>query len=154
MNTRILFIPLLIFLFTLCGCGRIRYPALLDEPIAFQMGTFEDTEHDFALFGTLEYKGRTYIGYGTISDAFGQEDVDQCIGYIVMDKNSSSHPDPNDFNTRVYTLIGDHDHNFLMDYDNTAGLMNQPSFWRAIDTKGKKIEIPQCVDDLGYDYWK
>lgn len=154
MNKKILFITFLIFMLTLCGCGRTNYPALPDEPIAFEMGAFEDTEHDSALFGTLEYNGRTYIGYGTVNNAFKRDDVDQCIGYIVMDDNSTSNPNPSDTNVRVYTLIGDADHNFLMDYDNTAVLMNQPSFWRAIDTKGKDIEIPQYIDVLEYDFWK
>ena len=110
MNKRILFIPLLILIFTLGGCGRVNYPALPDEPIAFEMGTFEDTEHDSARFGTLEYNGRTYLGYGTIRNAFKRDDVDSCIGYIVMDENSSSNPDPNNINVRVYTLMGDTDH--------------------------------------------
>ena len=155
MNKKILFIPFLIFIFTLCGCGRTNYPALPDDPIAFEMGTFEDTEHDSALFGTLEYEGRMYIGYGTISNTFKKDDVDQCIGYIVMDENSTSNPDSNNTNVRVYTLTGDDDHNFLMNYDNTAGLtMNQPSFWRAIDTKDRDIEIPQYINVLEYEFWK
>ena len=31
--------------------------------------------------------------------------------------------------------------------------MNQPDFYRAIDTKGKDIDIPDCIQSLNYDYW-
>ena len=136
------------------NCGKNSYPALPDNAMAFEMGTFEDAAHDSALFGTLEYDGRTYIGFGTVNNKFRHTAVDRCIGYVVMDENSSSNPDPNDTNTRIYTLSGDTDHNFLMDYNETAGPMNQPNFWRALDTRGEDIEIPKYIDDLGYEYWK
>ena len=32
--------------------------------------------------------------------------------------------------------------------------MNQPSFYRAIDTKNKDINIPKFIDSLDYNYWK
>jgi hypothetical protein len=153
MNKKIIGVILVACILMLAGCGKVKYPDLPDNPIAFEMGSFEDTEHDEALFGTLEYNGRTYIGFGTISNAYKQSDLDQCIGYIVMDKNSSSVPDPNNTDTRVYTLAGDDHHNFLMDYDG-IGEMNQPNIWRAVDTKGKDIEIPAFIDDLGYEFWK
>lgn len=144
----------IVLVLALNGCGKNNYPELPDHAAAFEMGIFEDTEHDAALFGTLEYSGRVYIGYGTSNSAFRSSDVDQCIGYVVMDENSTSNPDPNDKSIRVYTLHGDDDHNFLMEYDNASGLMNQPSFWRAIDTKGKAMDIPNYIDALEYDYWK
>lgn len=147
-------IPLLILLLLLCGCSEKPYPGLPETPIAFELGHFEDTEHDAAWFGTLEYNGRTYIAFGTTSNGFRRDDVDQCVGYIVQDENSTSVPDPDNKNWRVYTLAGDADHNFLMDYDASASMMNQPSLWRAMDTKGKAIEIPKYISSFEYDYWK
>jgi hypothetical protein len=41
-----------------------------------------------------------------------------------------------------------------MEYYIGTTLMNQPSFWRAIDTKGKDIVIPDYIDLLDYTYWK
>lgn len=32
-------------------------------------------------------------------------------------------------------------------------LMNQPDFFRAVDTKGKKIDTPNYIDSLNYNYW-
>ena len=153
MNKKRIGVMLVACILMLAGCGKVEYPDLPDNPVAFEMGSFEDKEHDGALFGTLEYDGRTYIGYGTIDRAFKQSDINRCIGYIVMDKNSSSSPDLNNTDIRVYTLAGDADHNFLMDYD-SVGVMNQPGIWRAVDTKGKDLEIPDFIDDLGYVFWK
>ena len=130
------------------GCGAISYPEMTDDAITFEMGTFKNPENDKDLFGTLEYNGRTYIAFGTVNNSFNDTYIDKCIGYIVNDE------DPQDKNRRVYTLAGDADQNFLIDYDNTVKLMYQPDFWRAIDTKGKEIDIPGYIDDLGYDYWK
>lgn len=139
---------------SLCSCGPISYPDLPENAIAFEMGTFEDKENDDALFGTIEYNDRTYIPYGTISNSFGQKDIDECIGYIIQDENSTNAVDLDYKDLKVYTITGDSDNNFLMDYDNSIDLMNQPFFWRAIDTKGNDIEIPECIDDLGYEFWK
>ena len=32
--------------------------------------------------------------------------------------------------------------------------MNPQSFYRAIDTRDKDIDIPKYIDDLDYNYWK
>ncbi len=32
--------------------------------------------------------------------------------------------------------------------------MNQPDFYRAIDTKNKKINTPNYIESLEYNYWK
>lgn len=34
------------------------------------------------------------------------------------------------------------------------GIMNQPDFWRAIDTRGMVIDTPDYIDSLGYSYWE
>ena len=69
MKTRVC-VVLLAGILTISGCGQMKYPALPDDAIAFELGTFEDTESDDALFGMIEYNGRSYIGYGTINNAF------------------------------------------------------------------------------------
>lgn len=140
--------------FALCGCGQENYPDLTDNAIAFEMGTFEDKENDDDSYGTIEYNGRIYIGYGTINNSFKHENIDKCIGYIIEDENSSSVGNKNNKDRRIYTLIGDKNNDFLMDYYTGDSLMNQPDFFRAIDTKGKNIEIPKYIDELGYEFWK
>ena len=146
-------VALLAGILTISGCGRIEYPALPDDAIAFELGTFEDTESDDALFGMIEYNGRSYIGYGTINNAFNTKYIDGCVGYVIQDENSSSVADPDYKNVRIYTLKDDTDNNFLMEFDDSVELMNQPFFYRAIDTKGKEIKVPDYIDELGYEFW-
>ena len=144
---------ILICLFALSGCTKRPLPDLPSDAVAFEMGTFIDSEHDDASFGTIEYNGRTYIGYGTVNNKYRQSSVESCIGYIIQDEHSSSVIDLNNKNRRIYTLSEDPEHIFLMDFDATIELMNQPSFFRATDTKGKDIEIPDYICSLGYDFW-
>ena len=40
-----------------------------------------------------------------------------------------------------------------MEYDDSIKLMNQPTFYRATDTKGVAVEIPDYIDSLGYEFW-
>lgn len=40
-----------------------------------------------------------------------------------------------------------------MDIDDSIKLMNQPTFYRAIDTNGKIIDIPIFIDSLFYEFW-
>ena len=49
---------------------------------------------------------------------------------------------------RIYTLKGDDDHNFLMEYVET-GLMDEPTYLRAVDTKGEaagQVGLPDYVE--------
>ena len=32
--------------------------------------------------------------------------------------------------------------------------MNRPDFQRTIDTKDKKVDTPNCIDSLDYNYWQ
>lgn len=95
---------MVICLFTLNGCGKKSYPDLPNDAVAFEMGTFEDTEHDNALYGSIEYNGRVYILYGTINNSFKQDYADKCAGYIIQDKNSSFEVDLDNTDRRIYTL--------------------------------------------------
>lgn len=138
----------------LTGCGKMTYPDLPDDAIPFEMGTLVDASHDQASYGTIEYAGRTYIGYGTLGKGLHKGDIDRCIGYIVMDENSSSITDPDDTSVRIYTLSCDPGHNYLMDRDTAANLMTQPSFWRATDTQGADIPTPDFIQALEYSFWE
>ena len=128
-------------------------PDLPSDAVAFEMGVFIDHEHDEASYGTIEYNGRIYIAYGTISNMYRQSYIESCIGYIIQDEHSSSVIDLNNTNWRIYTLSADPECNFLMDYDDSVKLMNQPSFFRAIDTNGKDIEIPNYIEPFDYEFW-
>ena len=136
------------------SCTKKPLPDLSSDAAAFEMGTFIDKEHDNASFGTIEYNGRTYIMYGTINNRYRQSYIESCIGYIIQDEHSSSVTDLNHTDRRIYTLSEDPEHNFLMEFDASIKLMNQPSFFRAIDTNGQKIDFPKYIDPLGYEFWR
>ena len=137
----------------LSGCMKKPLPDLPSDAAAFEMGVFTDNEHDNAAYGTIEYNGRIYIAYGTISNTYRQSYIESCIGYIVQDEHSSSVIDLNNTDRRIYTLSADPERNFLMEYDDSVKLMNQPSFFRAIDTNGKDIEIPNYIEPFEYEFW-
>lgn len=144
---------ILLSLFVLNGCAKKSLPDLPNDAAAFEFGSFEDVEHDHALFGTIEYNGRTYIAYGTTNRLFKPGCVESCVGYIIQDEHSASVADPNNTDRRVYTVTGDSEQNFLIEYDDTVKLMNQPTFYRATDTKGKAINVPDYIDSLSYEFW-
>ncbi len=133
-------------LFALSGCGRSIWPDLPADPIAFSMGEYIDEADDDAAYGVIEYEGRTYMPYGTIGKALHAKDIAVCVGYLVQDGVS-------DTDTRVYTLADDPAHNYLMDYYIGTTLMNQPVFWRAVDTRGQEIPTPAFIQSLEYGYW-
>lgn len=136
----------LICILTLVGCNQTKYPELPQDAIAFDMGEYIDKDDDEASYATIEYGGRIYIPYGTIGKTFHETDVDSCIGYLVQDGEK-------DTDQRIYTLVDDIECNYLMDYYVGDSFMNQPCFWRAIDTKGKEITTPEYIDSLEYQYW-
>lgn len=54
---------------------------------------------------------------------------------------------------RVFTLVGDENHDYLMDYYVACDWMNHPNFYRAVDTRGTIIDTPRYIDSLEYMYW-
>ena len=53
---------------------------------------------------------------------------------------------------RIYTLTEDPCENYLM-VKYTEGIMEQPTFLRAVDTRQTDIYTPPYIDSLGYEYW-
>ena len=153
MKKKILGILLMgVLVLSLTGCG-IKYPDLEKDAIGFQTGNYIDENDDGAGYLTIEYNGRIYMPYGTLKGSLKEKDIDKCIGYIIQNENSSSIIEKDNKDTRIYTLIDDKENNFLMEYYIGTDLMNQPSFYRAIDTKGEDIIIPNCISSLNYSYW-
>lgn len=139
--------------FGLTGCGR-EYPELENNAIGFKTNSYIDVNDDAAGYLTFEYDGRIYMPYGTSDGAVSEKNIDKCIGYIIQDENSSSVIDPNNKDERVYTLVDDKEHNFLMVYYTKDFLMNPRIFYRAIDTKGKDIVIPEYIESSNSKYWR
>ena len=134
------------FLLCLAGCGkRIDYE-LPEKPIEFHTGTFMNPADPDDSYLSIEYDGRTYIIYGTLKNQIDGDDVGACLGYIIQDGVSMK-------DSRIFLLNADPDANFLVRVS-TGGMMEQPDFFRALDTKGKTICAPRCVQSLDYSFWK
>lgn len=92
--------------------------------------------------------------YGSTDENVKEENIDVCIGYIVQNENISSIVDESNTDTRIYTLIDDPEHNYLMDYNIEAPFLNDfVFFWRAVDTKGEDINMPEYITSDGDAYW-
>ncbi len=136
----------ILLILILAGCGsRIDY-SLPADPIEFNTGTFvnpADPDDDYI---SIEYNGRTYIPYGTINGIVPKDEMGDCLGYIVQDGTKME-------DSRIFLLTGDPDANYLGRFE-TEEIMNQPDFFRAIDTVRQDITTPKYIEDLGYDFWK
>ena len=148
MKRIIVLIICVLFVFALNGCGKSIYPDLPEQAAAFETGSFIDTNDDDAGYVTIEYNGRTYMPYGTIGKTLHADDIDACIGYVITDNSTDT-----DTDTRLFTLVEDKEHNYLMEHYVATTLMNQPIFYRAVDTRGKTIKTSDFIISLEYQYW-
>jgi len=130
----------------LSGCGKRIDMELPEKPIEFHTGTFVNPADPDDTYQSIEYNGRTYIGYGTLKGSIDGDDVGQCLGYIIQDGTIMK-------TVRIFPLTADPDANYLVEIF-TDGFMNQPFFFRALDTRGKPIDTPRYIESLGYSYWE
>jgi hypothetical protein len=142
---------ILLFCLLLVACTLVL-PDLENGAIGFNTSSYID-ESDGTGYLTFEYNGRVYLPYGIQNGKLKTKDIDKCIGYIIQDENSSSVVDLDNKDTRIYTLTIDKENNFLMEYYIGTTLMNPKMFYRAMDTKGKDINIPNYIDTQDYNYW-
>ena len=131
-------------LLALAGCGTPINYELPEDPIEFHTAEFvnPDDPEDGCL--AIEYNGRTYVPYGTGS--VGGKDVGPCLGYIVQDGEVRN-------GDRIFPLTADPDGNYLAELT-YQGFMDQPIFYRAVDTRGRDIDTPRFIDSLDYEFWK
>lgn len=88
----------------------------------------------------VEINGTMYLPYGVQGERITSDMIGECIAY-----------EEDDDNQRYYEVNGSDD--FIADYY-VGGEMGQVNFMRKADTIGRDIEIPDFIDDLGYDIWK
>ena len=130
----------------LAGCGRRINYSLPAEPLEFELGTFSNPADKDDTYGSIEYNGRTYILYGTLKGFIRKENVGECLGYIVQDGEKLE-------DERVFLLNDDPDANYLVCFF-VNGFMDQPDFFRDVDTAGSDILTPSYIQSLEYDYWE
>ena len=97
-------------------------------------------------YQSIEYNGRTYVGYGTVKNSIDGNDVGKCLGYIIQDGVVMK-------DIRVFLLNADPDENYLVQLV-SGGIMDQPIFFRALDSRRKGIGTPPYIESLDYPYWK
>ena len=130
----------------LADCGkRIDYE-LPENPIEFHTGTFVNPADPDDTCQSIEYNGRTYIWYGPLKSRIDANDVGKCLGYIVQDGVVIK-------DSRIFLLNADPDANYLVRFS-TDGFMDQPDFFRALDSKGKTITTPEYIQSLNQSFWK
>lgn len=95
---------------------------------------------------SYDYKGRVYVPYGRRKTGCGKPcvgEIEQCIGYAENSDVSSGkqiqETDNADSGVYLYTLKGDDAHCYLLEYMET-GLMDEPTYLRAVDTKKQDLK--------------
>ena len=148
MKTRILTAVIVAAAFQLfpAGCGRQIDFELPKDPVEFHTGTFVNPADPDDACLSIEYNGRTYIWYGTLKHKIDGDDVGKCLGYIVQDGVIMK-------DSRIFLLNADPDANYLVRFS-IGGMMDQPDFFRALDSKGKTIGTPPYIESLGHSYWE
>ena len=135
----------------LTGCGWLndseKYGALPNPPVRFTQQDYVNPKNPEDGYMAVEYGGRLYLPYGTLKGVIRPKDVQACIGYVFQEDY------PDDTNSRLHTLAADQDVNYLMEYY-VNGMMEQPTFYRALDTRGREIVTPGFIESLDYDVWK
>ena len=137
----------LVMVVTITGCGKSKYPELKEDAQSFLLGEYIDHNDDDFSYGTIDYSGRTYMAYGNLKGNLNEKELEECIGYVVLDTNSDS----GDTSSRIYTLTKSKTHDYLLNYDLDARIW---SFYRALDTKGKDVNTPSYIEyNKDYKYW-
>ena len=138
------------FALLLSGCGKNAASnldfSMPDSPKEFVVTTFTDPNDESVNYAALEFDGKTYVKYGTLSGEIDKKDVGSCLGYLVEDGHQIQE-------LRVFDLASDPEQNYLLTMD-SQGIMENPSFFRNIETVGEDIETPSFIEDADYALWK
>ncbi|MBP0988707.1 MAG: hypothetical protein J6S92_10545 [Oscillospiraceae bacterium] len=128
------------------GCGDPANYDLPAQPQEFKVSDFTNPELNTDAYASIEYNGRSYIPFGTLTRKLKGSDVGECLGYITQ-------MDLKDEATRILLLQSDSDSNFLIAV-NTKSESLETTVMRAIDMKKKDIPIPDLIKDEEYEFWK
>ena len=124
----------------LSGCSMFNRDngSLELPPNATSIESSYDKDQGETLFN---YQGRTYSYFGKLNDKMSDDSIRECVGYMDDDKN-----------TRIYSLNEDPLDNYLM-IKHVGGIMDQPEFLRATDTKNKDIYTPSYIRSGSFESW-
>ena len=140
-----MFLTALLLLAALCsGCGSLA-PELPADATAFPCVEFVDPADPEDGYLALEYGGRTYLPYGTLGGRLRKSDLGPCLGYPVQEGEAQR-------DVRICLLAADPAANYLVELFPEA-VMQQPVFYRALDTAGREINTPDWITPLEYGIW-
>ena len=126
--------------FLMSGCslfnGNKEALELPPNPQSFDKIYDEDTGDT-----TINVNGKTYSYFGILNDKMSNESIRECLGYVDGDKD-----------TRIYSLYEDPYDNYIV-IKHVNGIMDQPVFLRATDTRQKDIFTPSYIKSAGYECW-
>lgn len=126
------------------GFGPSIDPTLPPSAEAFPYTKFVNPDDPSDVCRRVSYGGRDYVPYGELCAAVSGKDTAGVIGYFVYDD------EPENNTTRVIALKDTTD--YLMIYYDTHN-QRQPTFYRAVDTRGMRSEKPVFIRSLHYAYW-
>ena len=138
-----LIVCLLIICTLLSGCGKQINWEITDKSIKIRNSNeneYVNPNNKEDGYCYVEINGILYLPYGVQNKTITGDMIGECIAYEEDDENQ-----------RYYKVIGTD--NFIAGYY-VNGIMEQVSFLRRIDTIGNDIDIPDFIDDLGYEIWK
>ena len=145
MKKHLIIIALLLVMAAFAGCVQRIDLSLPESPRAFDTGTYVNPDDPDDTYATIRLDGRVYAVCGTAASRMTGKDVGKCLGYIVQDGEER-------MDDRVFPLSADPERNYLV-VITVNGFMDQPIFYRALDTAGKDIETPAFVQSLDYGIW-
>jgi hypothetical protein len=127
----------------LSGCGNAVNIDIPDTAIALSdqnENTYINPNDSEDSYRSVEINGVIYIPYGTQGKSMTNKEIGACIAYSESDSRE-----------RFYAVNGNTDFiaNYYVDSE-----MQQFDFWRSVDTLGKEREVPDFIEDLGYEIWK
>lgn len=137
---------ILAMLSALAACGRGRAPELPEAATEFVLGDYVNPADPDDGYAAISYKGRVYAYYGTIKRSLRAEDLGPCLGYTVQEGEKQE-------DQRICLLAADPEENYLARIP-VDGFMDQPDFFRALDTAGRAIDTPDYIQSLDYSIWE
>ena len=145
---------ILAMLSALAACGRGLAPELPEAATEFVLGNYVNPADPDDGYAAISYKGRVYAYYGTIKRSLRAEDLGPCLGYTVQAcLGYTVQEGEKQEDQRICLLAADPEENYLARIP-VENFMNQPDFFRALDTAGKAIDTPDYIKSLDYSIWE
>ncbi len=146
MKKLLLFLVLALSAGLLAGCVDRIDDSLPPEPYEFVMGSFVNPDDKEDEYSSVTYLERVYIPFGTLKDKPTNEDIGPCLGYLMLN------------NTKVeqvlfFPLKEDENNDFLVCLGPRSS-KEEPVIFRAIDTVGRDLRIPEIIRPSSDKFWQ